>query len=213
MSEKTNLENSKAELTKAKILQAATKVFSEKGFDGARVDEIASRAKVNKAMIYYYFENKEKLLEELIKDFKEDIRKVKEKLTKDVDWNDESESERVFEEMLNYMETKKNILRIITIETLKSVSSDVTIFSILLPSLEFKLNNLKEHGVEVDDAMKMMLDSFFFGMVPVTLFLTLGDRWADFYGFDRDEVKKKFMEDYREIRAAYHNCTTRKNNK
>lgn len=212
MSEKTNLENSKAELTKAKILQAATKVFSEKGFDGARVDEIASRAKVNKAMIYYYFENKEKLLEELIKDFKEDIRKVKEKLIKDVDWNDESQSERVFEEMLNYMETKKNILRIITIETLKSVSNDVTIFGILLPSLEFKLNNLKKHGVEVDDAMRMMMDSFFFGMVPVTLFLTLGDRWADFYGFDREVVKKKFVEDYREIRAAYYNSATRKNN-
>ncbi|MBN2224221.1 MAG: CerR family C-terminal domain-containing protein [Deltaproteobacteria bacterium] len=44
-----------------KILVAAVEVFAQKGFDGARTDEIASRAGVNKAMIYYYFHSKEKL--------------------------------------------------------------------------------------------------------------------------------------------------------
>jgi TetR/AcrR family transcriptional regulator len=44
-----------------KILAAAVKVFAEKGFDGARTDEIAARAGVNKAMIYYYFKSKENL--------------------------------------------------------------------------------------------------------------------------------------------------------
>lgn len=44
-----------------KILSAAVEVFAQKGFDGARTDEIASRAGVNKAMIYYYFKSKENL--------------------------------------------------------------------------------------------------------------------------------------------------------
>lgn len=35
------------------MLDAAAEVFAEKGFDGARVDEIALRAGVNKAMLYY----------------------------------------------------------------------------------------------------------------------------------------------------------------
>ncbi|MBT3310944.1 MAG: TetR/AcrR family transcriptional regulator [Desulfobacterales bacterium] len=39
--------------TSSKILKAATQVFSEVGFAGARVDEIAQRAGVNKATIYY----------------------------------------------------------------------------------------------------------------------------------------------------------------
>ncbi len=47
--------------TERKILAASVEVFAQKGFDGARTDEIASRAGVNKAMIYYYFKSKENL--------------------------------------------------------------------------------------------------------------------------------------------------------
>lgn len=53
--------------TRAKILEAAKKAFSEKGFDGVSVDEIAKRAGVKKALIYYYFPSKEILFEEIWK--------------------------------------------------------------------------------------------------------------------------------------------------
>ncbi|MFN2441979.1 MAG: TetR/AcrR family transcriptional regulator [Thermoanaerobaculia bacterium] len=43
------------------ILLAAAEVFSEAGFDGARIDEIARRAGVNKAMLYYRVGNKDEL--------------------------------------------------------------------------------------------------------------------------------------------------------
>jgi len=48
----------KSEITRTKILQAAENEFSEKGFFGARVDEIALASGVNKRMIYAHFENK-----------------------------------------------------------------------------------------------------------------------------------------------------------
>jgi TetR/AcrR family transcriptional regulator len=44
-----------------KILDTASSVFAEKGFAGARVDEIARRAQVNKAMLYYHVGNKQAL--------------------------------------------------------------------------------------------------------------------------------------------------------
>lgn len=47
--------------TKHDILKAAEYEFAEKGFYGARVDEIAVKAKINKRMIYEYFGNKEQL--------------------------------------------------------------------------------------------------------------------------------------------------------
>lgn len=47
--------------TRQSLLESATEVFVEKGFSGARVEEIARRAKANKAMIYYHFGSKEKL--------------------------------------------------------------------------------------------------------------------------------------------------------
>lgn len=44
-----------------RILDAAAEVFAEEGFDGARVDAIAARAGVNKAMLYYHVGDKGEL--------------------------------------------------------------------------------------------------------------------------------------------------------
>lgn len=49
------------EQTKKNILAAAEQCFAEKGFYGARIDEIAALSGANKRMIYAYFGNKEDL--------------------------------------------------------------------------------------------------------------------------------------------------------
>jgi len=43
------------------ILEAARLVFIRKGFDGARMQEIADEARINKALLHYYFRSKDKL--------------------------------------------------------------------------------------------------------------------------------------------------------
>src|SRR3954466_6628417 len=47
--------------TKREILEVATSEFADRGFAGARVDEIAERTRTTKRMIYYYFGSKERL--------------------------------------------------------------------------------------------------------------------------------------------------------
>jgi TetR/AcrR family transcriptional regulator len=47
--------------TKAAIVAAALEEFAQLGLAGARIDEIARAARVNKALLYYYFESKENL--------------------------------------------------------------------------------------------------------------------------------------------------------
>jgi AcrR family transcriptional regulator len=49
--------------TEQKILLAAKKVFVEKGLEGARMQEIADEAGINKALLHYYFRSKDKLFE------------------------------------------------------------------------------------------------------------------------------------------------------
>jgi AcrR family transcriptional regulator len=49
--------------TEEKIFEAAHKVFQRKGFTGARMQEIADEAGINKAMLHYCFKNKELLFE------------------------------------------------------------------------------------------------------------------------------------------------------
>jgi AcrR family transcriptional regulator len=48
------------------ILQVAEKLFAEKGYDGTSIRDISKEAKINIAMVSYYFGSKEKLLERLI---------------------------------------------------------------------------------------------------------------------------------------------------
>ena len=54
--------------SKEKVIAAALEEFADRGYAGARIDTIAAKAKVNKAMIYYHFKSKEKLYEIIIKD-------------------------------------------------------------------------------------------------------------------------------------------------
>jgi AcrR family transcriptional regulator len=49
------------------ILDAAALEFADRGFAGARVDRIARRARVNKAMLYYHFKSKQMLYRALLR--------------------------------------------------------------------------------------------------------------------------------------------------
>ena len=72
-----------AEATQRRILEAAKKEFARKGLGGARVDDIAERAKANKRMIYHYFESKESLFQRVLEDVYVDIRTAEQKLELD----------------------------------------------------------------------------------------------------------------------------------
>ncbi|HET6527532.1 MAG TPA: TetR/AcrR family transcriptional regulator [Balneolaceae bacterium] len=51
--------------TEEQILEAAQQVFQQKGFAGARMQEIADEAGINKSMLHYYFRSKDKLFQKV----------------------------------------------------------------------------------------------------------------------------------------------------
>ena len=69
----------KKDSTEDKILEAAKNVFVAKGMDGARMQEIADEAGINKALLHYYFRSKERLFEAI---FAEIIKFAFPKLTR-----------------------------------------------------------------------------------------------------------------------------------
>ena len=56
-----------ARVSPDRILAAAALEFAGRGFAGARVDRIARRARVNKAMLYYHFKSKDRLYRTLLR--------------------------------------------------------------------------------------------------------------------------------------------------
>jgi AcrR family transcriptional regulator len=80
MAVKTSKKIRDADATQARILAAAKKEFAKSGLGGARVDEIADRAKANKRMIYHYFGNKEDLFRIVLEEAYTDIRTAEQAL-------------------------------------------------------------------------------------------------------------------------------------
>ncbi len=63
-----------------KILAAASREFAQFGLAGARVDRIAAKAGINKAMLYYYFRSKENLYQAVINQQLSQIRMLAEEI-------------------------------------------------------------------------------------------------------------------------------------
>lgn len=57
-----------ADVSRQRVWEAAAEAFASHGFDGAKVDDIAVRAGVNKAMLYYHFADKLTLYREILRD-------------------------------------------------------------------------------------------------------------------------------------------------
>ncbi len=76
----TNL--SKSEATRRKILDAAAKTFRKQGYAGTRLSDIADAAAMRAGSIYYHFESKEQLLEQVL-DI--GIRRVSEAVVREVE--------------------------------------------------------------------------------------------------------------------------------
>lgn len=63
--------------TKKRILEAATDIFVAKGFSGASISVIASRAGINKSLIYHHVGNKQELWQEVKRSLTEDTQERK----------------------------------------------------------------------------------------------------------------------------------------
>ena len=68
------------ERTRAEILAVATREFAERGYAGARIDEIAGRTRSTKRMIYYYFGGKEQLYVAVLEEAYAGIRALEQTL-------------------------------------------------------------------------------------------------------------------------------------
>lgn len=73
----------RAAQTRQRIIVTATRLFAKRGYDGVSVDEIVSQAKVNKRMVYHYFESKSGLFTEVLGTVFERLSSVETELFED----------------------------------------------------------------------------------------------------------------------------------
>jgi AcrR family transcriptional regulator len=119
------------------ILEVAETLFAEKGFDGTSIRNIAKEAKINIAMVSYYFGSKERLLESLILYRTSDLKLQLDNLILE-DLEPIAKINKLIELYINRINCNKGIYRILHFEfTSKKGDSNLQAFS------ELKKGNLK----------------------------------------------------------------------
>ena len=106
-----------ADRTRQEILDVATQEFADRGFAGARVDEIADQTRTTKRMIYYYFGSKEQLFVAVLERAYATIRAAEQ--TIEVDHLDPVAAIRRLAELtFDHQESHPDFSRLVSIENI-----------------------------------------------------------------------------------------------
>lgn len=221
------MENMEYNEAKARIVQASIKLFSSKGYDGTRVNEIADAANVNKALIYYYFKSKEDILDHLIEliikrvtsitlDFiNENVVQTIKKGLLDIKPDRLSFANReamdlflekmygMHAKLLDYIITHRNLLRILMLESLKDSKHRNVLFKLLNMNTQSEANPIYKTIVDADGdftySEDMVLYKFFFGTIPFVAFAAYYDDYKAIRSIEDQELKDSFLRSGRSV--------------
>lgn len=214
-------ETMRKEEARDRIIHAAVALFSEKGYDGTRVNEIADMAGVNKALIYYYFKNKEDILDYLLQNFYDDLKNntlsfIQEHIVHMiVEGRLDIEAERFhfttqedarafieamrayYKRFLQYVLANKHIIRIQLLESMKSSKHNNDVFHFYELMKMDGDNPLFKTIYEADQDFAMTAEwiefKFFFFIVPFLNFAAYYDEWKRVRGLSDDALQASFI--------------------
>ena len=101
--------------TRGEILDVATAEFAARGYNGARVDEIAALTRTTKRMIYYHFGGKKQLYIAVLERAYARIRTAEQQVTVD-DLDPVTAVRRIAEVTFDHHETHPDFIRLVSIE-------------------------------------------------------------------------------------------------
>jgi len=183
--------------TKARILSVAEDIFSRDGFDGARVDDIAKEAGVNKALIYYYFKSKNEILDTLFSKLIEDAKTMLVKSmesTPDIYENDVYR--KLFDMYIRFVSEKRKIIRVAIAESAKTDIPSPIIMElgslIINAEIETLRKEYEKKGLHFpEDKHELLVMEFFTGLTPFLCYALYKEQWEKQYG-----VSEKALQDY-----------------
>jgi AcrR family transcriptional regulator len=196
--------------SKEKILAAAEQIFAEVGFDGARVDDIALKAGVNKALIYYYFESKDAILDELFETLMADGKSVQNQALSDYpNMNREDMYMEFMEKNLEFALSHRNLIKIALAESMKTSSKHSGLLKRCDLIIETELEYIKKVYESKDISFpyskkEIAVMEFFTGIMPIFNYAVYSDTLADFYEMSELELKELFLKAFRLTHMSGH---------
>lgn len=188
---------------KERILKAASDEFVEYGYYGARTQRIADRAKVNKALLHYYFSSKENIYEQVLRTvFGILIERINA-----IDFENGGKTEKVMEEILNVYEKMfdeyRSHLKLMVYEVISGAKHMPKIIMENFSKIPFNpvngklykyLNKEMKEGRMKKVNIYQFLISFIVQLAPVYMVKPMAEDIAGKIGFDR-LIVGKFVKD------------------
>jgi AcrR family transcriptional regulator len=197
---KTTTRVNDADASRADILAAATKEFSEKGLSGARVDSIADRTKINKRMIYYYFGSKEGLYKAVLERSYGHIRMSESSVELDTLPPEEALREHV-RLTFDYHNMHPDFVRLVMNENIHQAAHISELASIRTRNRAIikKLRSLLDRGIEAG-LFRSDIDPIELHMsISALCFYNVSNRYTFSKTFDRDMTSSAAVSARREV--------------
>jgi AcrR family transcriptional regulator len=178
------------EIVKSKIIQAAIKVFSQKGYQGSSIDEIADEAEMSKSTLYTYFKSKLEILKVI--STKQNIAEKFEKAFKGYDYPEALEE---FYNMMKGLQEGLNVpFELLTLslhdENLSEIYREG--YNEKLHAFQIFLQSQQEKGTIRNDVHANTLAQLLMALsTDITMQLIIG--------FDENKIHEKWTKSYKSI--------------
>ncbi len=163
--------------TKQRILDAALALFAEKGYDGTAMREIAQKAGINQSNIYYFFDGKSALLDEIIEALKIIVADELGRLI-------EKPHAKAFTALMKKLAKQRDAIAILMQEAAKQ-SADHLSLAAFSKDVYARLN-LQTHALNETD-------TFIAGLLMLSL-TAYGDDWRKEYGIGKTAAYTAFTD-------------------
>ncbi len=184
------------ETTQEKILEAALKLFSEKGFLGATTKEIAKRAGISEVTLFRYFKTKEQLFIQVL-EYYSFLPRLKEVLEKVKDDSLEIALESIAQNFLEVLRTKKALIQIIQSEIFRYPEIIKKTFIFIIEKI-FKDLALYFEDLQKKEVIKKEIPSILLAQAFLGLFFSYFDKielkGISFFNIEEEKVLKIYIE-------------------
>jgi len=188
------------DITKARILEVAEHLFSQKGFDATSIDSISKAAKINKATIYYHFKDKQDIIFSL---FNAIIEETNARVRQDKK-NFKTVKDAIKSE-LAFLRKKRKIISVMMMEAMKLNDETNALFHCAKITIESELK-VKPDGKKLTpkESEKALIHEFFTGFIPMMAFLVFEDRWCDYFDCNKSTFDDRFCEVFEKAHLMNH---------
>ena len=189
-----------ADSTRSGILAIATREFADKGYSGARVDEIAAKTRTTKRMIYYYFGSKEQLYVAVLERAYARIRALEQQL--DVEHLDATEAIRQLTALtFDHHEAHPDFIRLVSIENIhraEHIAGSAILGGLASPALDV-LARILDRG-RVDGRFRADVDPVDIHMlISAFCVFRIANRFTFNAIFERDMLDSARRDHYRRM--------------